>query len=162
MSELLKKEKSIITDYSKEEFAKLLKLLKSNEDLVSTKDVSHLELAYYEPSDEVVALCFYIPNKSSLIYSIKYESLTDCNFDVSLNKRSICFFLTCEMKENDDLDAFEDCSFTPYFNSWEEALKKLKLAKLNFTQGDKILTQKVIDVIKKEKRPIKINEILNN
>jgi len=30
-------------------------------------------------------------------------------------------------------------------------LKKLKLAKLNFTQGDKILTQKVIDVIKKEK-----------
>jgi len=60
--------------------------------------------------------------------------------------------LTCEMKENDDLDAFEDYSFTPYFNFWEEALKKLKLAKLNFTQGDKILTQKVIDVIKKEKR----------
>jgi hypothetical protein len=56
------------------------------------------------------------------------------------------------MKENDDLDAFEDYSFTPYFNFWEEALKKLKLAKLNFTQGDKILTQKVIDVIKKEKR----------
>ena len=162
MSELSKKEKSIITDYSKEKFAKLLKLLKLNEDSISTKDVSHLELTYYEHSDELVVLCFYIPNKSSLIYSIKYETLSDCNFDVSLNKRSICFFLTCEMKENDDLDAFEDCSFTPYFNSWEEALKKLKLAKLNFTQGDKILTQKVIDVIKKEKRSININEILNN
>lgn len=161
-NELTQKEKNILTNYSKKKFRELLKILESPKVGLSNEEISHLELAYYEPFNEIVVLCFYFKEESSLIYSNESESLVYCPYDILLEKHRICLFITSEMKKNNDPKDPEDYSFTPYFNSWGDTAKKLEKAKLDFEDDAKAVSQKAIDIIKKEQRPFKIDYILNN
>lgn len=88
-----------------------MKFLKSHENNFSTKEISHLEIVYHEPSNEIIVLCFYIANKTSLIYFNDSELLYDCSYEIILDKMSICFFMTCKMKEINNPDVFENYSF---------------------------------------------------